>query len=182
MEQPKITQNRIMLAFAIAVFADMCEFPITYVEHDWGDFFRMLAGASDVLLDCAVMMAMVRLLGFHWIFLPSFCLEVIPTLDICPTWVACVGYVLWEQKRKEDKSLKPSPFERALDVLKEKAVSMLPPVKNATPATIEVASQVSPPNESAIEKRLKHLQELRAKDLISQTEYETKRQQILGEL
>ncbi len=65
-----------MAAYAIAVIADVLEFPIAAAE-------TTIVGAplgelSTFVLDCVVMGAMTKLLGFHWMFLPSFAVEVIP--------------------------------------------------------------------------------------------------------
>ena len=58
-------------------------------------FFFPLFGegfASPVndALDLAVAIAMVKLLGFHWAFLPAAGAELVPVLDLAPTWTAAV--------------------------------------------------------------------------------------------
>jgi hypothetical protein len=40
----------------------------------------------DDLLDIAVAWMLIRLLGWHWAFLPSFVAKVVPGLDLVPTW------------------------------------------------------------------------------------------------
>jgi hypothetical protein len=45
---------------------------------------------------------MTKLLGFHWTFLPSFCIEVIPGLDMLPTWVGCVFFVVRQRKKEQN--------------------------------------------------------------------------------
>jgi hypothetical protein len=99
MEKPKLARNRIMVAFAIAAIADALEFPISAVE------ITVVGAPSGELaafvLDCVVMGAMTKLLGFHWMFLPSFCVEVIPGLDLLPTWVGCVAFVVWQRKKAQ---------------------------------------------------------------------------------
>jgi hypothetical protein len=116
MEKPKLTRNRIMAAYAIAVIADVLELPITAVEIT-------VAGAPSgelaaFFLDCIVMGAMTKLLGFHWMFLPSFCVEVIPGLDLLPTWVACVAFVVW-QRKKERTSQPPVVDIREAEIVHE---------------------------------------------------------------
>jgi hypothetical protein len=98
MEKPKLTRNRILVAYAIAVIADVLEFPIAAAEIT-------VAGAptgelAAFVLDCIVMGAMTKLLGFHWMFLPSFGVEAIPGLDLLPTWVGCVAFVVWQRKKE----------------------------------------------------------------------------------
>jgi hypothetical protein len=44
-----------------------------------------LSPADDVL-DVAVAAVLVRLLGWHWEFLPAFAAELIPGVDLAPFW------------------------------------------------------------------------------------------------
>jgi hypothetical protein len=103
MEKPKLTRRRIMVAFALAVIADVLEYPITAVEIT---IFGAPSGElAAFVLDCVVMGAMTKLLGFHWMFLPSFCVEAIPGLDLLPTWVGCVAFVVWQRKKEQAQPL-----------------------------------------------------------------------------
>lgn len=43
-------------------------------------------------LDVAVAGAMTWLVGWHWAFLPSFVAELVPGLDLVPTWTAAVFF------------------------------------------------------------------------------------------
>src|SRR5262249_34523165 len=47
----------------------------------------------DTLLDIIVAAILTRLLGWHWAFLPGLVGELIPGLDLFPTWTAAVFYV-----------------------------------------------------------------------------------------
>lgn len=49
------------------------------------------------LLDIAVAWILIRLLGWHWAFLPSFLAELVPGLDLVPTWTLAVLIVTREQ-------------------------------------------------------------------------------------
>ncbi len=51
-------------------------------------------GASPVndALDVAMAAAMTWLVGWHWAFLPSFVAELVPGLDLVPTWTAAVFF------------------------------------------------------------------------------------------
>jgi hypothetical protein len=57
-------------------------------------FFPLLgegfASPLDDVLDIAVALVLVKLLGFHWAFLPAAAAEVVPVLDLAPTWTAAV--------------------------------------------------------------------------------------------
>ena len=52
--------------------------------------FPLFAGGAfspaDDLLDIAVAAVLVRLLGWHWEFLPAFAAELVPGVDLVPFW------------------------------------------------------------------------------------------------
>ncbi len=48
--------------------------------------------AADVI-DVAVALVMLRLIGWHWAFLPTFLVELFPLVDLVPTWTAAVFLV-----------------------------------------------------------------------------------------
>jgi hypothetical protein len=75
------------LAWVIALGADALQiaaFPF-FVE----------GGVSplDSVLDAVVAFLLVRLLGWHWAFLPSMVAEVLPGADLFPTWSAALLFV-----------------------------------------------------------------------------------------
>jgi hypothetical protein len=45
---------------------------------------------ANNLIDLAVAVVLLRLLGWHWAFLPAFVAEAVPFLDLAPTWTAAV--------------------------------------------------------------------------------------------
>jgi hypothetical protein len=57
-----------------------------------------LSPADDVL-DLAVAAILVRLLGWHWEFLPAFAAELVPGADLVPFWTFAVVnvYRKWKQ-------------------------------------------------------------------------------------
>lgn len=50
------------------------------------------ASPANDALDVAVAGAMIWLVGWHWSFLPSFVAELVPGLDLVPTWTAAVFF------------------------------------------------------------------------------------------
>jgi hypothetical protein len=71
-------------ALAIAVLADALQivfFPM---------FVEGALSPLDDLLDIAVAWILIRLLGWHWAFLPSFVAELVPGLDLVPNWTLAV--------------------------------------------------------------------------------------------
>ena len=140
MDKPKLTQSRVILAFAIAVIADVMQFPITAVTATGllfipGEF-------ADLFVDCAVMVATTMLLGFHWVLLPSLFVEVIPGLDLLPTWTACVAYVVW--RRKKDQA-QPPPLGSVVDIQEVEVVSVLPNPRNSVPSSARAALPAQTP-------------------------------------
>ena len=77
-------QRRILAARVIAVVADAVQVGL----------LPLFAGGApevfDAVLDVAVAAAMVALLGWHWAFLPAFLVELVPGIDLAPTWTLAV--------------------------------------------------------------------------------------------
>ena len=46
----------------------------------------------DTALDVIVGAILIKLLGWHWAFLPTFAAELVPGLDLFPTWTAAVFF------------------------------------------------------------------------------------------
>lgn len=57
-----------------------------------------LSPADDVL-DLAVAAVLVRLLGWHWEFLPTFFAELVPGADLVPFWTLAVANVYRKSKQ-----------------------------------------------------------------------------------
>jgi hypothetical protein len=57
-------------------------------------FWPLLAegAASPIndIVDVAAAAILIKLLGWHWAFLPAFLAEIIPGVDLIPTWTAAV--------------------------------------------------------------------------------------------
>ena len=94
---PKLTRTRIILALAVAVFADG---------------LQLLLGALgwvfvDQTIDCVAMALTSWAIGFHWLLLPAFVTELIPVLDELPTWTACTIAVIAFRRREQRQSPQP---------------------------------------------------------------------------
>jgi hypothetical protein len=84
---PDLDRSQHRTALGVALFADALQivlFPL------FGE--GALSPAND-LLDIAVAWLLTRLLGWHWAFVPSFLAELVPGLDLVPTWTLAVLYV-----------------------------------------------------------------------------------------
>src|SRR6266851_8557594 len=118
-EMIKTLEHR--LAWMIAIIADTLQIVAAPFFAEGG------ISPLDTGLDVIVAVALTRLLGWHWAFLPTFAAELIPGLDLIPTWTAAVFFVTRqktaavEQKAPgaprthpgEPEILPPSPGRRA---------------------------------------------------------------------
>ena len=57
---------------------------------------------------------MIRLLGWHWAFLPTLAAKLIPGADLFPTWTAAVWFVT-RQQVKANNNPDPSPISNPKD-------------------------------------------------------------------
>src|SRR5215813_1674969 len=65
---------------------------------------------ADTALDLATGAMLSHILGWHWAFLPTFAAELIPGIDLFPTWTAAVFFVTRSQVRTlEPEILAPGP-------------------------------------------------------------------------
>ena len=79
------------LAWMVAIAADLLQliaFPL-FVEGG--------ISPADSALDLIVAVVMIRLLGWHWAFLPSAAAKLIPGADLFPTWTTAVWFVTRQQ-------------------------------------------------------------------------------------
>jgi hypothetical protein len=89
---PKLTRTRMMLALAAAVVADGAQLLLGPLGWAFG----------DQLIDVAAMLLVSGLIGFHWLLLPSFVLELVPVADEFPTWTACVVAVMALRRHRDN--------------------------------------------------------------------------------
>jgi hypothetical protein len=68
-------------------------------------FFPAFAGGwlspLNNLLDVVVAVIMVRLVGWHFAFLPTFIVELVPGVDLVPTWTAAVWFATRRHHSRE---------------------------------------------------------------------------------
>jgi hypothetical protein len=78
------TPKRILAARVIAVLADAIQL----------GFMPLFAGGAsegfDAVLDLVVGGTVIALVGWHWAFLPAFAVELLPAVDLAPTWTIAV--------------------------------------------------------------------------------------------
>lgn len=168
MTKPALSQNRIVVAFVFAGLADLIQIPLTAsMASIFGAPFAILL---IFMMDCVLATALSLLLGFHWLLLSSFFLENIPGIGMIPAWTVCVALVI---KHRKD--------ERAASLLH------MPPVVHqvtlALPAhAIAAPNPPLPAPKEDVAARLNRLSELLSRGIVTQAEYEARRQQILAEI
>jgi hypothetical protein len=65
---------------------------------------------ADTVLDLIVGFVLIKLLGWHWAFLPTLAAELVPGLDLFPTWTAAVLFVTHQRVTSgEPEILPPGP-------------------------------------------------------------------------
>ena len=85
-----LTSSRIRAAYTIAIATDLVQFGL-------GPFGWTFA---DEILDVVALIATTKLLGFHPLLLPTFLLELVPVIDVLPTWTGCVALVVAMRKKQ----------------------------------------------------------------------------------
>ena len=75
-----LTPRRVWIARALAVLVDLSQVALLPAE------LTPLNNAIDV----ATAIAMVSLVGWHWAFVPTFLAEMVPFVDLVPSWTLAV--------------------------------------------------------------------------------------------
>jgi len=75
------------LAWLVALGADALQLAVLPL------FVEGALSPADAVLDAVVAVVLVRLLGWHWAFLPTLLIEALPGADLFPTWTAAVFFV-----------------------------------------------------------------------------------------
>ncbi len=83
-----------MTAMVLAIAADALQIALLPL------FVEGALSPADDLLDLGMAAVMVRLLGWHWEFVPSIFAKLVPGLDLVPFWTMAVANV-W-RKTKQD--------------------------------------------------------------------------------
>ena len=90
------------LAWAIAIAADALQIAALPLFAEGG------VSPADSLLDLLVGYSLIRLLGWHWAFLPTIAAELIPGADLFPTWTAAVWFVTRHQVSQDSATGSPA--------------------------------------------------------------------------
>ncbi|MGA7218496.1 MAG: hypothetical protein WBX38_09285 [Candidatus Sulfotelmatobacter sp.] len=80
-------------AMILAILADVLQIAVFPL------FVEGAMSPADDLLDLAIGFSMIRLLGWHWEFLPSALAKLVPGVDLIPFWTIAVASVYRKTKR-----------------------------------------------------------------------------------
>jgi hypothetical protein len=81
-----LSAGRIRLARVIAVAADLAQI-VVFPAFVGGGFSPVNDG-----LDLVIAAVLTVLVGWHWAFLPTFLVELVPVVDLFPTWTTAVFF------------------------------------------------------------------------------------------
>jgi hypothetical protein len=112
-----MTARRIWIARGLAVAADVIQIGLAPL------FFAGGLSVFDALLDLAMAGILTRLVGWHWAFLPAFVAELVPGVDLVPSWTLAVFLAT-----RHRAAPRPSHEERVIDV---EAVREHPPPRSS---------------------------------------------------
>jgi hypothetical protein len=84
---------RLRIAMIVAIVADLLQL----VFFPW--FFEGVLSPAEDALDAGVAAILAWLLGWHWEFLPSFLVKLVPGVDMVPLWTIAVANVYRKSKQ-----------------------------------------------------------------------------------
>jgi hypothetical protein len=103
-QTPVLTRNRVRTAYAVAVTADALQLMLGPLGWAF----------ADEIIDVVAMILTWRVIGFHFLLLPTFALELVPMAGMLPTWTACVALVV--SLRKKQQTTQPPQEGPVIDV------------------------------------------------------------------
>src|SRR5947209_3168483 len=91
---PTFDRWRLQAAMVLAVAADALQIFVLPL------FAEGALSPADDVLDLVIAAVLVRLLGWHWEFLPAFAGELVPGVDLVPFWTLAVANVYRKSNQK----------------------------------------------------------------------------------
>lgn len=85
---------RLRAALLLAIIADALQMVIFPLFVEGG------ASPAEDVLDLCLAGVMTWLLGWHWEFLPSFLVKLVPGVDLAPLWTLAVANVYRKSKQR----------------------------------------------------------------------------------
>jgi len=94
-----MTPRRILIARVIAVAVDLAQFALLPAE---------LTPFNNVI-DVVTALTMLGLVGWNWAFLPTFLAELVPFVDLVPSWTLAVMFATRGPKAPDSPGAPPPP-------------------------------------------------------------------------
>jgi hypothetical protein len=95
------------LAWAVALAADAIQIAVLPL------FIAGGLSPADTLIDVVTALILTKLVGWHWAFVPTLLAELVPGLDLFPTWTAAVFYVTWRSAPSQPPDIRPTDVRPA---------------------------------------------------------------------
>ena len=178
----KPRRQQIILVFIIAIYADVLQLP--YHGTTVAGWYVTQSQWCNPIMDVVTAACVIRLLGFRWIILLAFLLELIPGVASLPFWTACVAYLVWRPAKAPAKTPpppRPEPEIHEVAMTKETPPPPPAPTQKAVLSDLEIEPEAVQP-ETAVEKRLHLLADLLNRQIITQAEHDARRQEILSKI
>lgn len=83
---------RLRAAMIMAIVADLLQIAVFPL------FIEGAVSPADDVLDFGIAALLVYLLGWHWEFMPSFLVKLVPGVDVVPLWTLAVANVYRKSK------------------------------------------------------------------------------------
>jgi hypothetical protein len=83
------------LAWLVAMAADAIQIGLLPLFAEGG------FSPADPILDLIVAAVLTRLIGWHWAFVPTILAELVPGLDLFPTWTTAVLFVTRQRGHRQ---------------------------------------------------------------------------------
>ncbi|HEV2391198.1 MAG TPA: hypothetical protein VG146_02420 [Verrucomicrobiae bacterium] len=96
---PALTRKRIWFAYSVAIATDAVQL-----------LFGAVPGADEVL-DVIAMVLVSAAIGFHPLLLPTFVIELVPIVDMLPTWTGCTAVVIMLRKKAPTQPPEAPPID-----------------------------------------------------------------------
>jgi hypothetical protein len=109
----RIPRVSVAVAFTVAAVVDVIQIPVVLAMFAGTiSILGILADAPlatfDLVIDIVAACVLNSLLGFHWVLLPTFAIELVPGLDAAPAWTLCAVHV-YHQRKAEGRIAAASP-------------------------------------------------------------------------
>ncbi len=115
-----VSRYRILAARVLAVVADAVQLGLLPL------FAPGATSPINDVLDVAVGAAMIALVGWNWVFLPTFLTELVPFVDLAPTWTIAAYIATRDREVKAEAEALNSSAGAELGALRDEEPDPMP--------------------------------------------------------